>query len=48
MATAANIVVAEVDEVLPIGAIDPENVVTPGIFIDALVIRGESEYASRT
>lgn len=48
MATAAKIVVAEVDEVLPVGGIDPENVVTPGIFIDALVIRGESEYASRT
>lgn len=48
MATAAKTVVAEVDEVLPVGGIDPESVVTPGIFIDALVIRGKSEYASRT
>lgn len=48
MATAAKTVVAEVDEVLPVGGIDPENVITPGIFIDALVIRGKSEYASRT
>ena len=48
MATAAKKVVAEVDEVVPIGEIDPNSVVTPGIFIDALVIKGKNEYASRT
>ena len=48
MATAADIVIAEVDEIVPIGEIDPNNVVTPGIFIDALVIKGENAYAART
>ena len=48
MATAAKKVIAEVDEVVPIGEIDPNSVVTPGIFIDALVIKGKNEYASRT
>lgn len=48
MATAADIVVAEVDEILPVGAIEPDAVVTPGIFIDALVLKGDGEYASRT
>ena len=37
MATAAACVVAEVDE---IGEIDPDNVVVPGLFVDALVLRG--------
>ena len=48
MATAAARVVAEVDEVVPLGEIDPNNVVTPGIFIDALVLKGDGEYASIT
>lgn len=48
MATAADYVVAEVDEIVPLGEIDPNNVVTPGIFIDALVIKGENIYATRT
>ncbi|HMM19501.1 MAG TPA: 3-oxoacid CoA-transferase subunit A [Selenomonadales bacterium] len=41
MAMAAEVVVAEVDEVVPVGAIAPEEVMTPGIFIDYIVIRGE-------
>lgn len=48
MATAAKIVIVEVDSVLPIGALDPNVIVTPGIFVDALVLKGESYYASRT
>ena len=48
MATAADYVVAEVDEVLPIGSIDPNRVVTPGILIDALVLKGNDPYAART
>lgn len=39
MATAADLVIAEVDEVLPAGALDPEAVVTPHLFVDALVVR---------
>jgi 3-oxoadipate CoA-transferase alpha subunit len=37
MATAANVVIAEVDEIVEPGAIDVENVVTPGIFVDRIV-----------
>ena len=37
MATAANIVVVEVDEIVDAGNIDPEVVITPGIFVDRIV-----------
>lgn len=37
MATAASLVIAQVSEVVPIGAIDPEHVVTPGIYVDRVV-----------
>ncbi|MFJ8157183.1 3-oxoacid CoA-transferase subunit A [Streptomyces sp. NPDC094468] len=37
MATAATTVVAQVREVVETGAIDPETVVTPGIFVDRVV-----------
>ena len=37
MATAATVTVAEVTEVVPAGQIDPECVVTPGIFVDRIV-----------
>jgi 3-oxoacid CoA-transferase subunit A/3-oxoadipate CoA-transferase alpha subunit len=37
MATAGTVVVAEVDEILPIGAIAPEEVATPHLFVDCLV-----------
>lgn len=39
MATAATVTVVEVDEVVEVGAIDPEAVVTPGIYVDHLVRR---------
>ncbi len=38
MATAATTVVAEVREVLERGGIDPEAVVTPGIYVDRVVV----------
>jgi 3-oxoadipate CoA-transferase, alpha subunit len=38
MATAATTVVAQVREVVEIGGIDPEVVVTPGIYVDRVVI----------
>jgi 3-oxoadipate CoA-transferase alpha subunit len=38
MATAADLTVAEVREIVPAGAIDPEHVVTPGIFVDRVAI----------
>ena len=38
MATAATIVVVEVDQVVQIGDLDPELVITPGIYVDRIVI----------
>jgi 3-oxoacid CoA-transferase len=37
MATAADIVVAEVEIIVPVGAIEPESIHTPGCYIDYLV-----------
>ncbi len=37
MATAADLVIAGAEEIVPIGAILPENIVTPGIFVDYIV-----------
>lgn len=37
MATAADVVIAAAEEIVPAGQINAENVVTPGIFIDYLV-----------
>jgi 3-oxoadipate CoA-transferase, alpha subunit len=37
MATAATTVIAQVHEVVEVGAIDPEVVVTPGIYVDRVV-----------
>jgi 3-oxoadipate CoA-transferase alpha subunit len=37
MATAASTVVAQVSVVVEIGGLDPENIVTPGIYVDRLV-----------
>jgi 3-oxoadipate CoA-transferase, alpha subunit len=40
MAMAAKVTIVEVDEVVDAGAMDPESVVTPGIFIDRIVASG--------
>lgn len=37
MATAATTVVAQVTDIVAAGEIDPETVVTPGIYVDRLV-----------
>jgi len=37
MATAARITIAEVDEVVPAGGLDPEQIVTPGVYVDRVV-----------
>ena len=39
MAPAARITVVEVDEIVPAGALDPEAVVTPGVFVQRIVQR---------
>jgi len=43
MATAADIVIAEVQEIVPVGEIDPNEVHTPGCFVDYLVERKLTE-----
>lgn len=37
MATAADVVIVEVDEIVEVGDIDPENIVTPHVYIDYIV-----------
>lgn len=37
MAMAADLTIAEVDEIVPAGALDPECVVTPHVFVDVVV-----------
>jgi 3-oxoacid CoA-transferase len=37
MATAADLVIAEVEEIVPVGAIEPENIHTQGCYVDYLV-----------
>ena len=44
MATAATTTVVQVDEIVPLGALDPEGVVTPGIFVDRVVAVGERRW----
>jgi 3-oxoadipate CoA-transferase alpha subunit len=41
MATAATTTIAQVDHVVELGSIDPETVVTPGIFVDRVIAVGE-------
>lgn len=37
MATAARVTVAEVEEIVPAGALDPDQVHTPGIYVDRII-----------
>jgi 3-oxoacid CoA-transferase A subunit len=39
MATAARLVAAEVAEILPVGGLEPESIVTPHLYVDLLVER---------
>jgi 3-oxoacid CoA-transferase subunit A len=41
MATAAKVVIAEVEEIVPVGSLDPNHIHTPGIYIDYLY-RGDA------
>ncbi len=40
MAMAAGTVIAEVEEIVEVGEIDPDHVMTPNIFVDYLVEGG--------
>ena len=37
MATAGKITIAEVEEFVPVGSLDPENIHTPGIYVDRII-----------
>ncbi len=39
MATSANITIVEVDEIVEPGVLGPEEIVTPGVYIDRIVLR---------
>jgi 3-oxoadipate CoA-transferase alpha subunit len=45
MATAAKTTIVEVEEIVPVGAIDPEHVVTPAIFVHRIVQAKGIRYA---
>ena len=47
MAMAAECTIAEVDEIVEVGEIDPEQIITPGIFIDRLVQIPETGLGTR-
>jgi 3-oxoadipate CoA-transferase alpha subunit len=42
MAGAAKVTIAEVDEIVELGDLDPEVIVTPGIYVDRIVARPEA------
>ena len=37
MAAAAKHTIVQVSEIVPIGGLDPENIVTPGIYVNSIV-----------
>jgi len=39
MAGAAKVTIAEVDEIVELGELDPEAIVTPGVYVDRVVAR---------
>ncbi|MBT9136138.1 MAG: Acetate CoA-transferase subunit alpha [Firmicutes bacterium] len=43
MAMAAKTVVAEVEEIVPVGELDPDEIITPGLFVTYLVKRGKKD-----
>jgi 3-oxoacid CoA-transferase A subunit len=40
MAMAGKITIAEVEEIVEVGELDPESIVTPGVFVDYIVKSG--------
>ncbi|MFG1416873.1 CoA transferase subunit A [Xanthobacter sp. V0B-10] len=43
MATAGKITVVEVEELVEVGALDPDNIHTPGIYVDRIVVSKDAE-----
>jgi 3-oxoadipate CoA-transferase, alpha subunit len=48
MATAADLVIAQVDEIVPVGDLDPEAIVTPHLLVDHLVLTPKNAATTRT
>lgn len=44
MATAANLVIAEVDEIMEAGTLSPEEIVTPHLYVDYIVVRRSAKH----
>ncbi|MFC1906853.1 CoA transferase subunit A [Chloroflexota bacterium] len=42
MATAADVTIVEADEIVELGEIDPQDVITPGVYVDRIVKRPDS------
>lgn len=42
MASAAKLTIAQVDEIVPLGALDPEHIITPGIYVQRVVEVGNT------
>lgn len=42
MATAADVTIAEVEELVEVGELDPETIITPGIYVDRIVVVGKT------
>ena len=38
VAMAGNITIAEVEEIVPLGSLDPDAIITPGVFVDYLIL----------
>ena len=45
--TAGRIAIAEVEELVPVGALDPECVHTPGVFVNRIVVAGREKRIER-
>ena len=43
VAMAGNICIAEVEEIVPVGALDPDTIHTPGIYVDRIVVNAAPE-----
>lgn len=43
MATAARVTVVEVEEIVPVGSFDPNNIHTPGIYVDRVILGAQYE-----
>jgi 3-oxoacid CoA-transferase subunit A len=49
MATAGKVTVAEVEEIVPLGSLDPDNIHTPGIYVQRVVVgKQEKRIENRT